>query len=155
NVSLCRTTHLALARHYHSPLAGRLWPRPVHAAAAGRRRRLSRRRRPRNSRPPRLGHPPRKQHPLPRESPASLLGSRARPRAFRRAHLERPPVPPFELPCASVSALFLRPPVPYAAIRFLGGCGFPRILRPLSLHPHSHPRCHCRPVDWHRVVSFP
>src|SRR5882757_5078812 len=120
NVSLSRTTHLALARHHHSAVVSRLRPGPIHPTASGRRRRLPRRRRPRNSRPPRLGHAPRKQHPLSRKSPAPLLGHRHRHKTFRRSHVERSPLPPPQRPRTSLYALPLRPPVPLATIRLLG-----------------------------------
>src|SRR5882762_857928 len=136
NVSLSRTTHLALARHHHSAVVSRLRPGPIHPASPGRRRRLPRRRRPRNPRPPRLGHPSRKQHPLSRKSPASLLGHRHRHQALRRPHLERSPLPPSQRPRTSFSALLLRPPLPYAAVRLLGRRRFPGLVRTVSLHAH-------------------
>src|SRR6267378_4994441 len=136
NVSLCRTTHLAFARHPASPLARCLRPRPLHPASPGRRRRLPRRRRPRNSRPPRLDHSPRKQYPLPRKSTASLLGYRRRYQTLRSPHLERPPLSPHQRPRPCLSPLLLRPPLPHATIRLLGRRGFPCLVRTVSLHAH-------------------
>src|SRR6266478_343481 len=155
NVSLSRTTHLALARHHHSAVVSRLRPGPIHPASPGRRRRLPRRRRPRNSRPPRLGHPPRKQHPPPRKSPASLLGHCHRHQALRRPHMERPPLPPPQRPCPSLLPVLLRPPLPDAAIRLLGRRSFPRLVRTVSLHAHLDSRRHRRPLDRHRPLPLP
>src|SRR6266404_4111068 len=155
NVSLSRTTHLALARHHHSAVVSRLRPGPIHPTSPGRRRRLPRRCRPRNSRPPRLGHPPRKQHPLSRKSPAPLLGHRHRHQTFRRSHVERPPFPPPQRPRTSPSALLLRPPLPHATIRLLGRRGFPRLVRTVSLHAHLDSRRHRLPLDRHRPLPLP
>src|SRR5208283_599222 len=43
--------------------------------------------------------------------------------------------------------LFLRPPLPDSAIRFLGRDCLSCHNRPLSLHPHPHPGRHRRPLD--------